>query len=82
MQIQKQNNQATDTCGTDERETIIRKAEENTQHWGRGVQAGDSRPRIYDHFSNNDVLGEEGQHLKHTIKPTNREDDSKDLRQC
>ncbi|KAH7392007.1 hypothetical protein DE146DRAFT_766012 [Phaeosphaeria sp. MPI-PUGE-AT-0046c] len=80
--IQGQNVQATDKCVSKDYETIIAQIQADIKQCGKQIQAGDSRPKRWDHYSEERQKELDGMHLVHTTKPTKNSGDYKNINSC
>ncbi|KAH7392008.1 hypothetical protein DE146DRAFT_790590 [Phaeosphaeria sp. MPI-PUGE-AT-0046c] len=80
--IQGQNVQATDSCESKKYNNIISQLAGDLRQCLKQVQEGDSRPKRWDHISEEKDKRQEGFRLVHTTKPTKNKDDYKNINSC
>jgi hypothetical protein len=56
--------------------------EENLRYMMTAIQRGDSRPRRYDRYAEDEGTNTEGQHLVHTLKAMEYNHDYKNINSC
>lgn len=77
--IQAQAPQTTDTCNTQNLENMIASLQNDIRILGQEIQAARSQPRKFDYYADNAQAEVEGEHLAHTVKPTQNPNDYKNI---